>query len=142
MSFNDKAYSINIDNTEYVLPQEWLDKLTTKSKIDNSSTDSTPVDNNTNIKAELITKVGLPFRLWKTSGMSLWCISISEDSAEREYSNSIEGQLIQKSLIWKIENGELVISGEWSETFTLDLDKMEAISKADGKVYSIVAGDS
>ncbi|MBQ8742695.1 MAG: hypothetical protein IJZ03_04945 [Clostridia bacterium] len=142
MSFNDKAYSINIDNTEYVLPQEWLDRLTTKSKIDNSSTDSTPVDNNTNIKAELITKVGLPFRLRRTSGMSLWCISISEDSAEREYSNSIEGQLIQKSLIWKIENGELVISGEWSETFTLDLDKMEAISKADGKVYSIVAGDS
>ena len=30
MSFDDKAYSIKIDNTEYVLPQEWLDKLITE----------------------------------------------------------------------------------------------------------------
>lgn len=28
ISFNDKAYSIKIDNTEYVLSKEWLDKLT------------------------------------------------------------------------------------------------------------------
>ena len=27
MSFDDKAYSIKIDNQEYVLPKEWLDKL-------------------------------------------------------------------------------------------------------------------
>ena len=27
MSFNDEAYSIRIDDIEYVLPQEWLDKL-------------------------------------------------------------------------------------------------------------------
>jgi len=27
MSFDDKAYSITIDDVEYVLPQEWLDKL-------------------------------------------------------------------------------------------------------------------
>ena len=30
MSFDDKAYSIRIDNVEYVLPQEWIDKLITK----------------------------------------------------------------------------------------------------------------
>ena len=30
MSFDDKAYSIIIDDIEYVLPQEWLDKLITK----------------------------------------------------------------------------------------------------------------
>ena len=29
-SFDDKAFSIRIDDIEYVLPQEWLDKLTTK----------------------------------------------------------------------------------------------------------------
>ena len=27
MSFDDKAYSIKIDDTEYVLPEEWLEKL-------------------------------------------------------------------------------------------------------------------
>lgn len=30
MSFDDKAYSIKIDDIEYVLAQEWLDKLITK----------------------------------------------------------------------------------------------------------------
>ena len=28
ISFNDKAYSITIDDTEYVLPKEWIDQLT------------------------------------------------------------------------------------------------------------------
>jgi len=27
MSFDDKAYSITIDDIEYVLTQEWVDKL-------------------------------------------------------------------------------------------------------------------
>ncbi|MBE6619391.1 MAG: hypothetical protein E7626_06415 [Ruminococcaceae bacterium] len=30
MSFDDKAYSITIDDTEYVLSQEWIDKLITE----------------------------------------------------------------------------------------------------------------
>lgn len=94
------------------------------------------------IKTELIAKVGLPFRLWKTEGMSLWCLTIYENYAERDYSNSIEGQFIQKSLSWKIENGELIIDGEWEETFTIDLEKMEATSKTDGKVYRIINGDA
>jgi hypothetical protein len=125
-----------------------IDNNTTNSSPDNNTTstpDNTttpPVDNDATIKAELIAKVGLPFRLWKTEGMSLWRITILENSAEREYSNSMEGQFIEKSLSWEIENGELVITGEWNETFTLDLDKMEATSKTDGKVYSIVKGDS
>ncbi|MBR5188338.1 MAG: hypothetical protein IKW18_07695, partial [Clostridia bacterium] len=29
-SFDDKAYSIIIDDTEYVLPQEWIDQLITE----------------------------------------------------------------------------------------------------------------
>lgn len=125
-----------------------IDNNTTNSNSDNNTTSTPgntptpPVDNDATIKAELIAKVGLPFRLWKTEGMSLWRITILGNSAEREYSNSMEGQFIEKSLSWEIENGELVITGEWNETFTLDLDKMEATSKTDGKVYSIVKGDS
>lgn len=99
------------------------------------------VDSDEAIKAALLAKVGLPFRLWKTEDMSLWCITILENSAEREYSNSMEGQFIEKSLTWTIDNGELVISGEWNESFTLDLEKMEATSKNDRKVYSIVEGE-
>jgi len=99
-------------------------------------------DDDVAIKNELTAKVGIPFRLWKTEGMSLWCFTINENFAEREYSNSMEGQFIQKSLSWEIENGELIIDGEWKETFTLDLEKMEATSKTDGKVYRIVDGDA
>ena len=134
------------NGTDNSKPQ--IDNNTTNSTPDNT-TNSTPdnttspiVDNDATIKAELVSKIGMPFRLWKTEGMSLWRITISENSAEREYSNSMEGQFIQKSLSWKIENGELVITGEWNETFTLDLNKMEATSKTDGKVYSIVKGGS
>lgn len=115
---------------------------TTISSLETISTTPHPVDNDEAIRAELLAKVGLPFRLWKTENMSLWCITIQENSAEREYSNSMEGQFVEKSLTWTIENGELVITGEWNESFTLDLEKMEATSKADGKVYSIVEGDS
>lgn len=131
--------------TDHSKPQ--IDNNTTNSTPDNTTT-STPdntttptVDNDATIKAELIAKVGLPFRLWKTEGMSLWCITILETSAEREYSNSIEGQFIEKSLSWEIDNGKLVITGESKETFTLDLDKMKATSTTDGKVYSIVKGN-
>jgi hypothetical protein len=109
----------------------------TISNPDNNTT-APPADNDATIKAELIAKVGMPFRLWRTEGMSLWCFTISENSAERDYSNSMEGQFIAKSLSWKIENGELVITGEWNETFTLDLNAMKATSKTDGAVYSIV----
>ena len=104
----------------------------------NDNTTEPPVDNDATIKAELIAKVGMPFRLWRTEGMSLWCFTISENSAERNYSNSMEGQFIAKSLSWNIENGELVITGDWNETFTLDLNTMEATSKTDGAVYSII----
>ena len=109
----------------------------TISNPDNNTT-APPADNDATIKAELIAKIGMPFRLWRTEGMSLWCFTISENSAERDYSNSMEGQSIAKSLSWKIENGELVITGEWNETFTLDLNAMTATSKTDGAVYSIV----
>ena len=119
-----------------------IDNSTNSSSPDTTSTTPLPVDNDETIKTELLAKVGLPFRLWKTEDMSLWCITILENSAEREYSNSMEGQFVEKSLTWQIENGELIIDGEWNESFTLDLEKMEAISKEDGKVYSIVKGDS
>lgn len=116
---------------------------TTTTPSDNTVTtpnDTTtpPVDHDAAFKAELIAKTGMPFRLWRTEGMSLWCFTISETSAEREYSNSMEGQFVSESLSWKIENEELVITGDWNETFTLDLNTLEATSKTDGAVYRII----
>ncbi|MBQ2251867.1 MAG: hypothetical protein II329_02750, partial [Clostridia bacterium] len=98
----------------------------------------TPVDNDGILKAELISKFGIPFRLYRTEGMTLWEFTIREDSAERGYHNSMEGSFMQKNLSWEIKGGELVITGDWNETFTLDLEAGEAISKTDEGVYKIV----
>jgi hypothetical protein len=134
--------SSTLDNTIASTSDNTATPDNTASSTSDNTIETPAVDNDATIKSELIAKVGLPFRLRKTEGMSLWCITIWENCAERDYSNSMEGQFLQKSLSWKIENGELVIEGDWEEIFVLDLEKMEAISKTDGKVYRIVAGDS
>ena len=72
----------------------------------------------------------------------MWQFTFSETSAEREYHHSMEGSFFQKSLSWKIENGELVITGDWNETFTLDIETSVAISKTDGREYSIYSEDT
>jgi predicted RecA/RadA family phage recombinase len=50
----------------------------------------------------------------------------------------MEGSFWQKNLSWEIKNGELVITGDWNETFIIDLEAGEAISKTDEAVYKIV----
>lgn len=37
-----------------------------------------------------------------------------------------------------IANEEMIVSGDWNETFTIDLDHFTATSKTDGKVYRII----
>lgn len=104
----------------------------------NPSATNPPVDNDAMLRAELIAKYGLPFRLWRTEGMALWEFTIGENTAKREYHHSMEGSFSQESLSWEIVNGELVITGDRSETFTLDMEEGQAISKNDGAVYSII----
>jgi hypothetical protein len=42
---------------------------------------------------------------------------------------------------WDVIDGELIISGEWNESFTLDLENSTATSKSDNEVYHIVQGE-
>lgn len=109
-----------------------------QNENENNNENNTPVDNDAILKAELISKFGIPFRLYRTEGMTLWEFTIREDSAERGYHNSMEGSFMQKNLSWEIKDGELVITGDWNETFTLDLEAGEAISKTDEGIYKIV----
>lgn len=129
---NDSDNNINDDDTN-----DKTDNNNQNGNEDNNE-NNTPVDNDAILKAELISKFGMPFRLWRTQGMSLWEFTISENSAERGYHNSMEGSFLQKNLSWEIKNGELVITGDWNETFTLDLEAGQAISKTDEAVYKIV----
>ena len=103
---------------------------------------SDPIDNDVTIKASLIEKYGSSFIFKRHEGMAMWRFTFSETSAERVYQHSMEGMFFQKSLSWKIENGELVITGDWNETFTLNIETSVAISKTDGKEYSIYPEDT
>ena len=129
---NDKT-----DNNNQNDSNDKTDNNNQNGNEDNNE-NNTPVDNDAILKAELASKFGMPFRLYRTKGMSLWEFTISENSAERGYHNSMEGSFWQKNLSWEIKNGELVITGDWNETFTLDLEAGEAISKTDEGVYKIV----
>lgn len=102
---------------------------------------SSVVDSDEAIKAALIEKYGVPFRLWKTEGMSLRKFTLGETNSKREYHHSMEGSFTQEPLSWEINNGELVITGAWEETFILNSEEDQAISKTDGTIYSILEGD-
>ena len=99
------------------------------------------VDTDAAIKAELIAKYGIPIRLLRNEGMALWEFVFTETTAERAYHHSLEGETYHKSLSWEIKNGELVISGDWNETFILALDANIAISKTDGEQYRVAQKD-
>ena len=101
-----------------------------------------PVDNDAIIKAALIEKNGFPIKLRRTQGMALWMFTLTENSAERTYLHSLEGEIYHKSLSWEIKDGELIISGDWNESFVLDLNANIAISKTDGTQYNIVHKDN
>lgn len=102
---------------------------------------SSAVDRDEAIKAALIEKYGVPFRLWKTEGMSLRKFTLGETNSKREYHHSMEGSFTQEPLSWEINNGELVITGAWDETFVLNIEEDQATSKTDGTVYSILESD-
>ena len=115
---------------------------TNNTTITPSATEpSAAVDSDEAIKAALMEKYGIPFRLWKTEGMSLCEFTLGDTDSKREYHHSMEGSFTQEPLSWEINNGELVITGAWEETFTLNIEEDQAISKTDGIVYDILEGD-
>ena len=42
-----------------------------------------------------------------------------------------------KNLAWEVVDDELIITGEWQETFKIDISAKTATSVATGKVYQI-----
>ena len=102
---------------------------------------STTVDSDEAIMAALIEKYGVPFCLWKTEGMSLRKFTLGETNSKREYHHSMEGSFTQEPLTWEINNGELVITGAWEETFILNIEENQAISQTDGIIYDILESD-
>ena len=90
----------------------------------------------------LTEKYGLMVTLWGPEGSDLYAFYIYPDHAEREcyilmLENTDDVSEDHKNLSWEIVNDELIISGEWQETFRINIFAETATSTTTGKVYKI-----
>lgn len=91
-------------------------------------------------------KYGLAFRLWGPEGHDLYVFHIFPDHAEREChilmpANTDDIAEFHEDLTWEIAGSQLIISGEWQETFEIDITAGTATSASTGKTYSICEAD-
>ena len=87
-------------------------------------------------------KYGLAFRLWGPEGHDLYVFHIFPDHAEREChilmpANTDDIAEFHEDLAWEIAGNELIITGDWEESFLIDISANTATSTATGKVYEI-----
>lgn len=87
-------------------------------------------------------KYNLKFTLWGPEGHDLYAFYIYPDHAEREChilmpENTDDIAEFCKDLSWEIVDDKLMITGEWQETFRIDISKETATSTITGKVYQI-----
>lgn len=92
-------------------------------------------------KQALLDQYGTPFYIRRTFGMHLIIFTFDETGVLREHMDSMKDGTETHNASWDINNGELVISGEWNETFTLDLEESTATSHTDNEVYRIVKAE-
>lgn len=84
----------------------------------------------------------MKFTLWGPEGHDLYAFYIYPDHAYRECfilmpANTNDVAEYNKNLAWEVVDDELIITGEWQETFKIDLSAKTATSVATGKVYQI-----
>ena len=84
----------------------------------------------------------LKFTLWGPEGHDLYAFYIYPDHAYRECfilmpANTDDVAEYNKNLAWEVVDDELIITGEWQETFKIDISAKTATSVATGKVYQI-----
>lgn len=86
---------------------------------------------------DMINTYGFPFNFWNTEGMGFYQFTFTENTAEREWSEAGNAIAPISNLSWSIVGDELYITGEWEETFTLDINAGIATSLTDGRKYKI-----
>lgn len=90
----------------------------------------------------IVNECGYPFRFYCPVDMDLYEFQFYESYARREYSSFyIDGMIEHDDLDWEIIGYEMIVSGDWNERFTIDLDSLTATSQTDGMVYRIVSDD-
>ena len=93
-------------------------------------------------RQELLSRYGGGFSLRRSFGMEQIRFKFDENSVERMHFDSMKDDVPTHTGTWDILNGELIITGQWNETFLLDLDNGTATSKADGEEYRISGNDN
>lgn len=99
------------------------------------------IDNDAEIKAELMEKYGGKFKFYLAFDMQLILFVFDDTTVKREHYDSMKNDVPTHSATWDIVDGELVVTGEWNEAFILDLEANIAISKTDGREYPIYAAE-
>ena len=87
-------------------------------------------------------KYDMKFTLWGPEGQDLYAFYIYPNYAERECQilmpeNTDDVAEYHKNLSWEVMDDELIITGEWQETFKIDITEETATSTTTGKVYQI-----
>ena len=117
---------------------------TPAESMESDAADASASINVDSMKQTLLEKYGGEFELYRSLGlnnMELIKFVFDETSVVRQHLDSMKDDVPTHSGTWEIVDGELVITGEWNETFILDLENNTATSKADGEVYRIPEKD-
>lgn len=101
----------------------------------------TIVDSDATTKAELIEKYGDRFKFYLAFDMELITFHFDETTVVRKHHDSMKDDVPTHNATWDIVDGELVVYGEWNESFILNLETNIAISKTDGREYPIYKVD-
>lgn len=111
-----------------------------------SATESIAVTENHQSPNEVIEyfsdKYNMEFLLWGPEGHDLYAFYIYPDHAERECQLLMpratdDVSICHKDLSWSVDGSELIISGDWEESFKIDISADTATSTTNGKIYKI-----
>ncbi len=105
-----------------------------------NSTDIPVTDAPYGILQDAVDSYGFPLCMKNTEGMEKTEIHIYADHAIRAWSSHNDNTR-QENLAWSLSGNQLVLSGEWSEELTVDIEIGSAISKKDGKEYTLLIYD-
>ena len=102
---------------------------------------STTMDNDAAFRTKLLEKYSGKFHFYLAFDMQLIKFTFDEVTVVRQHFDSMKDEQPTHNGTWDIVNGELVVTGEWNETFTLNLESNVAVSKSDGREYPIYEVD-
>lgn len=108
-------------------------ELPAETTVQTQQTDGDPVLD------AIVQEYGMPFRLWSATNEDMCEFTLYEGYADRVADRKEDNSYQEDRLSWEMEGDQLILSGEWSESFTIDSETMEAVSNDDGRVYRICA---